>query len=122
MGTHNSPVEHRVFVVGICRQVLEHPFPHPRLKHRFDKQAVICGSHPDCFLPTAQNAFDPLPLVIAQPKALHGQPPTKLAAPESNNASRRNPLRQALAKITARCCNFDSPVDRECQSPAFRPG
>jgi hypothetical protein len=30
MGAHNGAVDHRIFVVGIGREVMEHPEPHAR--------------------------------------------------------------------------------------------
>src|SRR6516164_6792996 len=68
------------------------------IEHRLNEQAVVSGGYPDCLFPSGQDIFDPIPLVIAQPEALHGQPPTKLTAHESKNESRRNPLPRTLAK------------------------
>jgi hypothetical protein len=101
MRTHNGAVEHRVFVVGIGRQMLEDPLPDPgfgppaeppvhvfpvaetlrqiaprdagaiAIQDRLDEQAVVRRGHADMFLPPRQQVFDPVPLVVAQCVAAH---------------------------------------------------
>ena len=105
MGTHNGAVDHRVFVVGIDRQMLKHSLPDaglgpaaetavdvlpvakvfrqvaPRnagsvaVQHRFHEQAVIRRRHPDRTLPARQKVLDPVPLVITKPVAVHRSTP-----------------------------------------------
>jgi len=87
-------IEHRVFAVGVFRQMLEHPLPdaafaparvasmdHPEVSeplrqvsprnpgavpvsHRFDEQPVILGRPANMPLASGQEILDPVPLVV----------------------------------------------------------
>jgi hypothetical protein len=91
MGTHNGAVDHRVFVIGISREMLEDALPDTgfgpaamaavyvlpisealgqvapwnagpiAVEHRLHKQPVVGGGDADGALPTGQHIFDPSP-------------------------------------------------------------
>ena len=101
MGAHDGAVDHRVFVVGIGRELLEDALPDagfgpageapvhvvpvaeplgqvaPRdagtvaIQHRFDEQAVVRRGHADMALAARQQLLNPLPLVVAECVAAH---------------------------------------------------
>jgi hypothetical protein len=96
MGAHNGAVDHRIFVVGVCCEILEHPFPdtafgptteppmhlnsvtkplrqiapgHPRtitIEQRLDEQSIVRCGHPDRAFAPGQQVLDSIPLVVAQ--------------------------------------------------------
>jgi hypothetical protein len=96
MGTHNAGVNHRVFVVGVIREGLEHPEPDTRftpspkagmdfaivtkecgevapgnpgtipIQYCFDEQAIVASGRANTPDPTGQQVFDAFPLVIAK--------------------------------------------------------
>src|SRR3984893_4609694 len=102
MSAHNGGVNHHVFVVRIACQRLENSLENAALgpsakalvhdlpvaethrqispgnsrsisvKNRVNEQPVVCRSAADMSFPAGQEILDPLPLVVSQPKALHG--------------------------------------------------
>jgi len=96
----NSAVNHRVFVVDITGQLIEHKRPNAALgptaeagmndsemakaggkvspgdpdpipiQHRLDKQAMVFGRHPHIADFARQQRCDPLPLILCQCMAL----------------------------------------------------
>lgn len=94
MRTDDRGIDHRVFVIGVPRQMLENPLPHAvfaparvarmdhseiseplrqitpcdpsavTIYHRFNKQPVIFGRPSDMARTARQNIRDPLLLVI----------------------------------------------------------
>lgn len=113
MGAHDGAVDHGVFVIGIGRQKLEHPAPHPALgpstearvnrlpvtealrqvapgnagaialDHGIDKQPVVPGGHPDVTNPSRPKILDPIPLVVAQGVTAHQSAPSAADRQES---------------------------------------
>src|SRR5436305_2303587 len=107
MSPDDSGIDHHVFVVGIARQQLENAFKDaalrppaealvddlpvaeagrqitPRdsgsvsIKNRIDKQPIVRRSATDMTRATWQKVLDPIPLVVAQSKALHDRPSSK---------------------------------------------
>src|SRR6202040_930493 len=101
MGAHNGGVDHHVFVVDIARQQSENTIKNPAFRppaealmhalpiaeahrqiapwhtgsepvqNRFNEQPVIRCRAANVPLPPRQNILDPIPLVVAQAKALH---------------------------------------------------
>src|SRR3984957_2576970 len=101
MGAHNGAVDHRIFVVGVCCEILEHPLPdtafgptaeppmhlnsvteplrqiapgHPRtitIEHGLDEQPVVRCGHSDRAFAPGQQVLDPFPLVVAQSEPPH---------------------------------------------------
>src|SRR5689334_5805909 len=101
MSAHNGGVDHHVFVVGIARQQSENAIKNPAfrpsaeplmhalpiakarrqiaprhtgpepIQNRFNEQPVIRRRAANVPLPAWQNILDPIPLVVAQAKALH---------------------------------------------------
>jgi len=101
MGAHDGRIDHRVFVVGIRGQMLEHPLPDARLgptgkarmnrfprpealrqvppghagpitvQNRLDKQPVILGGRAHIPRASRQQILDPLPFVVVQSIAPH---------------------------------------------------
>jgi hypothetical protein len=95
MGPHDGRIDHRVFVVGILGQMLEHPLPDARLgptgkarmnrfpraealrqvapghagsitvQNRLDKKTIVLGGHAHIPLTSRQQILDPLPFVVA---------------------------------------------------------
>jgi hypothetical protein len=102
MSANDCSVDHHVFVVGIARQQLENTVENAALcpsakalvhdppvaetrrqitpgnsrsisvKNRVNDQPVIRCSAADMAFSAGQRILDPLPLVVSQPKALHG--------------------------------------------------
>jgi len=101
MGAHDGRIDHRVFVVGIRGQMLEHPLPDARLgpagkarmnrlpvseplrqvppghagpisvQNRLDKQTIVLGGYAHISLTSRQQILDPLPFVVMQSIAAH---------------------------------------------------
>jgi hypothetical protein len=101
MGAHDGAVDHRIFVVGVCCEMLKHPLPnaafgptaeppvhlnsvteplrqiaprHPRtitIEHRLHEQPIVRRGHPDRPFPPGQQVLDPFPLVVAQSEPPH---------------------------------------------------
>src|SRR4029077_5486970 len=101
MSAHNGGVDHHVFVVGIARQQSENALKNPAFRpsaetlmhalpraearrqiaprhtgpeavqNRLNEQPVIRCRAANVPLPARQNVLDPIPLVVAQAKALH---------------------------------------------------
>jgi hypothetical protein len=99
--SRNSTVDHRIFVVGISCEMLEHPLPdtalgptaeppvhlnsvteplrqiapwHPgtiTIKHGLDEQPIVRCGDPDRAFPPGQQLLDPFPLVVAQSEPPH---------------------------------------------------
>jgi hypothetical protein len=102
VGSHDSAVDHRVFVVGVRGQVLEQLLPHPFLgpaaepamgvlpiaeslrqvaprdtgavsiEHRLDESAVVAGGGAAITNFPRKQVPYPLPLVVAQSISSHG--------------------------------------------------
>src|SRR4029077_11307662 len=94
VGAHNGAVDHRIFVVGVCGEMLKHPLPdtafgptaepsvdlcplteplrqiapwHPgtiAVQHRLNEQSIVRRGHPDRAFAPGQQVFDPLPRVV----------------------------------------------------------
>ena len=92
MGAHDGAVDHRVFVVGVCGEMLKHPLPHTAfgptaepqvdlcpvaeplrqiapwhpgtitIKHGLDEQSIVGRDRPDRTFTSGQQVLDPLPL------------------------------------------------------------
>src|ERR1700716_2926220 len=116
MSTHNSGVDHHVFVVVIARQQLENALEHPALRptikalvddfpiaetfreiaprnagsiteeNGFDEQPIIRRRATDMAFAAGQNILDPIPLVVAQCVASHRSAPPQADAHESLNS------------------------------------
>jgi hypothetical protein len=101
MGAHNRTVDHRIFVVGVCCEMLKHPPPdtalgptaeppvhlnsvteplrqiapwHPgtiTIVHGLDEQPIVRRGHPDRTLASGQQVLDPFPLILAQSESPH---------------------------------------------------
>src|SRR5215510_7049861 len=101
MGTHDGRIDHRIFVVGICGQMLEDPRPDtglgpagkarmnrlpvsealgqvpPRhagsvsVQNRLNKQPVVLGGYAHVTLTSGQQILDPIPFVVVQSIAPH---------------------------------------------------
>ncbi len=102
---HNGPVDHRIFVVGIGREMLEDPLPDSRLRppaeapvhvfpipeafrqiapgypgpiaveHRFDEPPVVDRGHANPTLAPRKQVPDAVPLIIAKSVAAHRSAP-----------------------------------------------
>ena len=150
MGAHDGAVDHRVFVVGICGEMLEYPLPHtsfgptaepqmdlgpitePRrqiapwhpsaiaIQHRLDEQSIVCCGHPNRTFTPWQQVLDPFPLVVAHSEPPHRSAPRKLTAYESKKPPRRNQSRITRCRLSAGCGYRDSPVDLHAQPSACR--
>jgi hypothetical protein len=113
MGAHDGRIDHRVFVVGIRGQMLEHALPNARLgptgkarmnrfprpealrqvpprhagpitvQNRLDKQTVILGGRAHIPLTSKQQILDPIPFVVMQSIAAHRSALPKPTAHES---------------------------------------
>ena len=122
MGAHDRAVDHRVFIVGFRRQVLENTAPYTRsapsavasveilpvaealrkvaprdasaiaVDHRLDEQSVVCCCHPDVPIPPGKEVADTLPLIVAKAVASHRSAPNWPTSYESKFPTRRNPL------------------------------
>ena len=141
LSPHDGAVDHRVFVVGVGREMLEYPLPHtafgptaeppvyldavaellryvaPRhtrpvtIEHGVDEQSIVCRGYPDRAVAPRQDAFDPFPLVVAQPEPPHHRSaPYKLTVYESEKPPRRNRLPTTRRRLTVECGNCDSPA------------
>jgi hypothetical protein len=122
MSAHDGAVDHRIFVVSLSGEVLEHAFPDagdgpaaeaslhldpiPKtlrqvtpgnpgpiaVEHSFDKHPVVPRRHTNRPLTARQKVSDPLPLIITQAIASHRSAPNTLTGSEPKLASRQNPL------------------------------
>src|SRR3954452_24259361 len=122
MGAHDGAVDHRIFVVSLCSEVLEHPLPDAGagpaaeaplhldavsktlrqvtpgdpgsipVEHSLHKQPVVPRCHPDRTRTARQKVSDPLPLVVSQAVASHRSAPNALTGSEPKIASRQNLL------------------------------
>jgi hypothetical protein len=105
VSAHDGGVDHHVFVVVITRQhgenTLENPAFRPSIEalidnlpiakalrqiaprdtgskseeNRFDEQSIIRRSASDMAFAAGQKILDPIPLIVAQPKASHPSAP-----------------------------------------------
>jgi hypothetical protein len=103
MGAHNGAVDHRIFVVGVCCEMLEPSLPDTTfgptaeppvylntvteplrqiapwhacpitIEHRLDEQTIVRCGHPDRAFAPGQQVLDPFPLVVAQSEPPHHQ-------------------------------------------------
>jgi len=110
MGAHDGAVDHRVFVVGIGCEHVEHLLPDPGLRparppcvhldrvaepvrqvapwnarpvtieNRLDEQPVVAGGHADRTFAARQQVLDPFPLFVTQCIAAHRSASIKLTA------------------------------------------
>jgi hypothetical protein len=140
VGAHNGAVDHRVFVVGVCGEMLKHPLPdaafcpaaepqvnlssvaeplrqvaprHPgtiTIQHRVHEQPVIRRGDTDRAFASRQQVLDPFPLVVVQSKPPHRSASYKLTAYESKKLPRRNRPRSSRRRLTAGCGSLDSPA------------
>ena len=138
MGAHNGAVDHRIFVVGICGEMLKYPLPHPAfgpttepqmdlcpvteplrqiapwhagtitVEHRLDEQPIVRRGHPHRAFASRQQVFDPFPLIVTQSKPPHWSAPNKLTVYESKKPPRRNRSRITRRRLTAECGKRDS--------------
>jgi hypothetical protein len=150
MGAHDGAVDHRVFVVGICSEMLEYPLPHASfgptaepqmdlgpiaesrrqiapwhpgaiaIQHRLDELSIVRCGHPDRTFTPWQQVPDPFPLVVAQSESPHPSAPHKLTAYESKKSPRRNRPHIIRCRLSAGCGNRDSPADPHAQPSACR--
>jgi hypothetical protein len=72
VGVHNGVVDHRVFVVGVCGEMLNIRSQTPLLAQRLN-------GHPDRALAPGQQIFDPLP-----PVATQSEPPHRSASQQAD--------------------------------------
>jgi hypothetical protein len=137
MSTHNSSVDHHVFVVGVARQPLENAFkntaPRPSaetlmralpmteafrqisprnpgsepIQNSLNEPPVIRRGASDVALPARQNVLDPIPLLIAYAKTLHWSALLKPTSYESHNGRFVNPPSPCTC-IVERCSAYDS--------------
>src|SRR6195952_565528 len=121
MSAHDGAVDHRIFVVSLSGEVLEHAFPNagdgpaaeaslhldpipetlrqvtPRdpgpvaVKDSLDKQPIVPRRHTNRPLTARQEVSDPLPLIVTQPVASHRSAPNTPTGSESKFATRWNP-------------------------------
>ena len=140
VGAHNGAVDHRVFVVGVCGEMLKHPVPHTAfgptakpqvdlcpvaeplrqiapwhpgaiaVQHRLDELPIVRRRHSDRAFASRQQVLDPLPLIVTQSEPPHRSASHKLTAYESKNLPRRNRLRTIRCRLTAECGYWDSPA------------
>ena len=96
MSAHNGAVDHRIFVVGVGREMLKQPLPdtafgptaepqvdlypvaeplrqiaprHPgtiTVQHRLHEPPIVRRGHPDRAFASRQQVLDPVPLIVAQ--------------------------------------------------------
>lgn len=122
MGAHDRTVDHRVFIVGVRRQVIENAAPYSRfgpsavapvdilpiaealrkitprdagaiaVDHRLDEQTIVCRRNPDMPIPPGKEVADALPLGVAKAVASHRSAPKWLTFYESKFPARRKPL------------------------------
>jgi hypothetical protein len=140
MGAHNAAIDHRIFVVGVCGEMLKDPLPHtafgptaepqvdlrpitealrqiaPRhsgtiaVQHRLDEQPIVRRRHSDRAFASRQQVLDPLPLIVTQSEPPHRSAPHKLTTYESKNLPRRNQSPIIRRRLTTECFNRDSPA------------
>src|SRR4051812_14960998 len=121
MSAHDGAVDHRIFIVSLCGEVLEHAFPNagdgpaaeaslhldpipktlrqvtPRdpgpiaVEHSLDKQPIVPRCHTNRPLTARQKVSDPLPSIVTQPIASHRSAPNTPTGSESKFATRWNP-------------------------------
>ncbi len=107
VSAHNGTVDHRIFVVGIGREMLEDPLPDSRLRplaeapvhvfpipgafqqiapeypgpiavqHRFDEPPVVDRGHANPTLAPRKQVPDAVPLIIAKSVAAHRSAPER---------------------------------------------
>jgi len=105
VSAHDGAVDHRVFVVGLGREMLKDPLPYAgfrpaaepavdidriaeafrqvtpgdagpvAVQHGVDEPAVIGGGRSDRTFSSGQKVLDPVPLVVTKSKAAHGSAP-----------------------------------------------
>ena len=105
MGAHNGAVDHRVFVVGVCGEMLKHLLPHTAfgptaepqvdfcpvteplrqiapwhsgtitVQHRLHEQPIVRRGHPDRAFAPGLQGLDPLPLIVTQSETPHRSAP-----------------------------------------------
>jgi len=122
MRAHDRAVDHRILVVGIPSQALEHTLPHVGLgpaaepamhrhpvakalgqvapgqarteavKHSIDKQAVVLGCHPNMARPARKTVPYALPLVVAKAITPHQSTPLWLTRYEPHRPQGGKPL------------------------------
>jgi hypothetical protein len=129
MGAHDGAVDHRIFVVGVCCEVLKDRLPHTSLspaaeapvhvlpvteplryiapwhpcpitiEHGLDEQSIVRCGHPDRTFPPGHQVFDPFPLVVAQ-----SEPPHHRSAPYklTTHESKKSPRRNRLRSTCRR--------------------
>src|ERR1700722_6392531 len=106
VGAHNGAVDHRIFVVGVCGEILKHPLPYtafgptaepqmdlhpvteplrqiaPRhpgtitIEHGLAEQPIFRRGPPRRTFTSGQQVLDPLPLIVTQ-----SEPPHRSASP-----------------------------------------
>src|SRR4051812_31735622 len=121
MSAHDGAVDHRIFIVSLCGEVLEHAFPNagdgpaaeaslhldpiPKtlrqitpgnpgpiaVEHSFDKHPVVPRRHTNRSRTARQKVSDPLPLIVTQPVASHRSAPNTLTDSESKFVTPWNP-------------------------------
>src|SRR4051812_30584095 len=121
MSAHDGAVDHRIFIVSLCGEVLEHAFPNagdgpaaeaslhldpiPKtlrqitpgnpgpiaVEHSFDKHPVVPRRHTNRSRTAGQKVSDPLPLIVTQPVASHRSAPNTLTDSESKFVTPWNP-------------------------------
>ena len=130
VGAHDRAVDHRVFFVGVCRQVKEHAPPHARLgptgepgmdvlpspeplgqvpprhastvaiQNRLDEQAVVRRSHTRITLLPREQAAYALPLVVAKPITPHPSAPCLPATCQPNTMPSGRPRMRTRPSTT----------------------
>src|SRR3954454_25157319 len=121
MSAHDGAVDHRIFVVSLCGEVLEHPLPHAGLgpaaeagvdldptaetlwqiapgdarpievEHGLDKQPIVLDSYAHMPNPPRQQIADPRPLITPQAVASHRSAPHRCPILKHNCPRLRSP-------------------------------
>ena len=146
VGAHNGAVAHRIFVVGVCCEMLKHPLPATTFGPTAEPSVDLCPLteplrqiapwHPGTI--AVQHRLDEQPIVrltptepsrpgnrflirshwsSRSPNRRIGQPPNKLTAYESKKPPRRNRSRITRCRLMAECGNRDSPTLRRRPPP-----
>jgi hypothetical protein len=101
VGADNGAVDHRIFVVSVCGEMLKHPLPYPAfgptaepqvdfcpvaeslwqiapwhsgtitVQHRLYEQPIVRRGHPDRAFAPRQQVLDPFPLIVTKSKSPH---------------------------------------------------
>src|ERR1700731_3044913 len=125
MSAQNGGGDHHVFVVGVARQQSENAIKNPAfrpsaealmhalpiaearrqvapwhtgpepIQNRFNEQPVIRRRAANVPLPARQNILDPIPLVVAQAKALHRSASPRRPSMSQTISDSRIPIRTA---------------------------